>query len=171
MINRIEQVMRGGLVPGQDNVDIVRRFTDGLRSGDIGVCGTLLDDANVFSEAASLPFGGDYVGVDGFRQLLRSVGRDFLVDLEPPEIAGIDDWVAVVVHGTFASRRTGRSMPVQCVDIYRLREGKIVRVDVHYKDPSALAELCRDRDDHNLTPAGADSSLPTTSTIEVSSHE
>jgi len=154
-------------VPGQHNVEVVRRFTEGLRRGDIGVCAGLLDDANVFSEAASLPFGGDYVGVDGFRRLLGSVSRDFLVELEPPEIAGADDWVAVVVHGTFTSRRTGRSMPVECVDIYRLRDAKIVRVDVHYKDPGALAELCRgsvDHDvDHDYAPAGADRSLPTTS--------
>jgi ketosteroid isomerase-like protein len=150
-------------VRGQQNVEVVRRFTDGLRSGDIDLCSTLLDDANVFSEAASLPFGGDYVGVDGFRRLLSAVGRDFRVALEPPELAGTDEWVAVVVHGTFTSRRTGRSMPVECVDIYRLRDAKIVRVDVHYKDPGAMAELCRERDDHDVSPAGADSSLATTS--------
>jgi uncharacterized protein len=130
-------------VPAQDNVEVVRRFTDGLRSGDIDSCAALLDEANVFSEAASLPFGGDYVGADGFRRMLSAVNRDFRVSLDPPEIAGAGDWVAVVVHGTFTSRATRRSMPVDCVDIYRLRDGKIVRVDVHYKEPGALAELCR----------------------------
>lgn len=128
----------------QDNVEVVRTFTDCLRCGDIDACVALLDDANVFSEAASLPFGGDYVGPDGFRAMLSAVNRDFRVALQPPEIAGTGDWVAVVVRGTFTARATGRTMPVDCVDIYRLREGKIVRVDVHYKEPGALAELCRE---------------------------
>lgn len=140
-------------MPGQHNVEVVRRFTEGLRRGDVSACAAMLDDANVFSEAASLPFGGDYVGVDGFRRMLGAVSREFRVLLEPPEIAGTDDWVAVVVHGTFTSRRTGRSMPVECVDIYRLRNGKIVRVDVHYKEPGALAELCRGPVDPDLAPA------------------
>lgn len=142
-------------MPGQHNVEVVRSFTDGLRCGDISACVALLDDANVFSEAASLPFGGDYVGVEGFRRMLGAVSREFRVVLDPPEIAGADDWVAVVVHGTFTSRRTGRSMPVECVDVYRLRDGKIVRVDVHYKEPGALAELCRGSVDSDLAPAAS----------------
>ncbi|WP_235660431.1 nuclear transport factor 2 family protein [Mycolicibacterium gilvum] len=131
----------------RDGVELVRRFTTSLASGDLDACIALLDDANVFSESASLPFGGDYVGGQGFRQLLGNVGRDFRVELDPPEIAGANNWVAVVVHGTFTSRRTGRSMPVECVDIYRLSGDKIVRVDVHYKDPGALTELCRESAD------------------------
>lgn len=136
-------------MPAQDNVEVVRRFTDCLGSGDIASCAELLDEANVFSEAASLPFGGDYLGVEGFRGMLRAVNRDFRVTLDPPEIAGSGDWVAVLVRGTFTSRSSGRSMPVECVDVYRLRDGKIVRVDVHYKEPGALAELCGDP----LTPS------------------
>ncbi|MCX2934461.1 nuclear transport factor 2 family protein [Mycobacterium sp. CVI_P3] len=140
-------------MPGPHNVEIVRRFTEGLRAGDIDACAALLDHTNVFSEAPSLPFGGEYVGIDGFRRMLAAVSRDFRVRLEPPEIAGTDDWVAVVVHGTFTSRGTGRSMPVECVDIYRLRDAKIVRVDVHYKEPGALTELCREPVGSDLAPA------------------
>ena len=147
----------------EDNVAVVRAFTDALRSGDIRACAALLDDSNVFSEAASLPFGGDYVGAEGFRRMLGAVSRDFRVELDPPEIAGTGDWVAVVVRGTFTSRATRRSMPVDCVDIYRVRDGKIVRVDVHYKEPAALAALCREPAHPVLAPATAgqhDSTTP-----------
>ncbi|MFF3570113.1 MULTISPECIES: nuclear transport factor 2 family protein [Nocardia] len=133
-------------MPVMDKVEIVRRFTDGLRVGDIGACLELLDDASVFSETPSLPFGGDYIGPQGFRRMLRAVSQDFSVELEPPEIADGDDCVAVAVHGTFTSRATGRSMPVDAVDIYRLRGDKIIRVDVYYKDPHALSELCREHE-------------------------
>jgi len=65
----------------EDNVAVVRTFTDALRSGDISACAALLDDSSVFSEAASLPFGGDYVGAEGFRRMLGAVSRDFRVEL------------------------------------------------------------------------------------------
>ena len=164
-LSQPERAVRGevGLEPGQRNVEVVRRFTAGLRRGDIGTCCDLLDDASVFSEAASLPFGGDYIGVEGFHRMLGAVNRDFRVALDEPEIAGTDDWVAVVVHGTFTSRRTGRSMPVECVDIYRLRDGKIVRVDVHYKEPGALAELCSNPADSHVAPTASEEPLSITS--------
>jgi ketosteroid isomerase-like protein len=125
-----------------DNIAVVRTFTDGLRSGDIASCEALLDEANVFSEAPSLPFGGNYVGRDGFRAMLRDVGKTFRVALDPPEIVEAGERVLVRVHGTFTSRATGRSLPVDCIDLYELRDGRIVRVDVFYKDSHAVTELC-----------------------------
>ncbi|UIX29393.1 nuclear transport factor 2 family protein [Streptomyces sp. GQFP] len=127
----------------QDNSAVVRRFTAGLRAGDVAGCLELLDDEIVFSEAMSLPFGGDYLGKDAFVQLLRKVGRDFRVELDTPEIGDAGSFVAVRMHGTMTSRVTGRSMPMRVVDLYQLRGGKIVRVDVFYQDSHAVSELCR----------------------------
>ncbi|MEV8546477.1 nuclear transport factor 2 family protein [Streptomyces sp. NPDC051572] len=128
----------------QDNSAVVRKFTAGLEAGDVAGCLELLDDEIVFSEAESLPFGGDYVGKDGFVQLLRNVARYFRVDLDTPEIGDAGVFVAVRVRGTMTSCVTGRSLPMQVVDLYRLRAEKIVRVDVYYQDSHAVSELCRD---------------------------
>jgi ketosteroid isomerase-like protein len=128
----------------QDNTAVVRKFTAGLRAGDVGSCLDLLDDEIVFSEAASLPFGGDYVGKDGFVQLLRNVARDLRVRLDAPQIGDAGPFVAVRVYGTMTSRATGRGLQMQVVDLYQLRAGKIVRVDVFYQDSRAVSELCRD---------------------------
>ncbi len=127
-----------------DDVAVVRAFTDAMRAGDIGTCLDLIDPDLVFAEAASLPFGGDYVGKDGFLDLLRSVNRHLRVELDAPEIVGGDGLVAVRVHGTMTSRATGRSMDMDVVDVYRLTHGKIARVDVYYKEPTAVADLCRE---------------------------
>jgi uncharacterized protein len=137
-----------------DDTAVVAKFTAGLEAGDIDGCLDLLDDQIVFSEAASLPFGGDYAGQDGFRQLLRNVSRDFRVRLDPPEISDGGPFVAVRVHGTMTSRLTRRSLPMQCVDLYQLRDGKIIRVDVFYQDPSAVSELCRDDTDPGRPGSG-----------------
>jgi ketosteroid isomerase-like protein len=128
----------------QDKSAVVRKFAAGLHAGDVAGCLDLLDDEIVFSEAVSLPFGGDYVGKDGFVQLLRNVTRHFRVDLDTPEIGDAGAFVAVRVHGTMTSRVTGRSLPMRVVDLYQLRGEKIVRVDVFYQDSHAVSELCRD---------------------------
>jgi ketosteroid isomerase-like protein len=102
----------------------------------------LLDDDIVFSEAESLPFGGEYRGKDGFVRLLHAVSRDFRIDLDEPVIGDAGAFVAVRVLGRVTSRATKRGMDMQVVDLYELRDGRITRVDVFYKDPQALTELC-----------------------------
>jgi ketosteroid isomerase-like protein len=128
----------------EDDVETVRAFTSGLRAGDMAGCRALLADDIVFCEAERLPFGGDHVGKDGFMRLMRTVGELFRVKLDTPEIAGCDSFVAVRVIGTMTSRATGRGMPMNVVDCYRLRDGKIARVDVFYHDPQAVIDLCRE---------------------------
>jgi ketosteroid isomerase-like protein len=128
-------------MPSQDDIAVVRKFTDGLRAGDIAGCLELVHDDLVFSEAASLPFGGDHLGKDGLVRLLRAVGRQFRVELGVPELGAGQDFVAVRVNGTMTSRATGRSMPMDVVDVYRLRAGKIARIDVFYKDTAQVVEL------------------------------
>jgi ketosteroid isomerase-like protein len=124
--------------------EVVRRFTAGLRAGDVPGCLELLADDIVFSEPDGLPFGGDYHGKDGFVRLLRAVGRDFRMDLDEPAIGDAGAFVAVRVRGRVTSRATGRWLDLRVVDLYELRDGLITRVDVYYKDPRALTELCRD---------------------------
>ncbi|HEY1968861.1 MAG TPA: nuclear transport factor 2 family protein [Pseudonocardia sp.] len=128
----------------QDNVAVVRAFTDALQAGDLNTCLELISPNLVFSEAESLPFGGEYRGKDGFLRFLRNVSRHFTVELTTPQIVGGDSLVAVRVHGKMTSRATGRSMPMDVVDLYQLTDGKVARVDVFYKEPTAVADLCRE---------------------------
>ncbi|HVW43611.1 MAG TPA: nuclear transport factor 2 family protein [Amycolatopsis sp.] len=128
----------------QGNADVVRKFTAGLRAGDVSGCLDLLDEDIVFAEAKSLPFGGDYRGKSGFVQLLRNVSRDYLIELGEPEIGDGGAFVAVRVHGRAMSRATGRGLDMRVVDLYELRDGKITRVDVFYHDSQAMTDLCRD---------------------------
>lgn len=134
---------------------VVRKFTDGLRAGDIAGCLQLVHDDLVFAEAPSLPFGGDYIGKDGLMQMLRTVSRQFRVELETPAIVAGEEFVGVRVAGTMTSRVTGRSMPMDVVDLYQVRDGKIARVDVFYKDTAAVVDLCRPHADDD-EPAHGD---------------
>ena len=134
-------------MPSQDDMAVVRSFTDGLRAGDVAGCLELVHDDLIFAEAPSLPFGGDYHGKDGLVQMLRTVSRLFRVKLGTPEIVAGEEFVAVRVSGTMTSRATDRSMPMDAVDLYQVRDGKIARVDVFYKDTAAVVELGRPHSD------------------------
>src|SRR5258708_35779660 len=126
------------------SVEVVRRFTSALVAGDVPGCLALLHPDNVFDEAEGLPFGGDYSGSEGFIRLLKDVGRLFEVKLSEPQVTDAGDCVLVRLTGTFTSRATGRTLETPVVDLYTVRDGKVARVDVFYKDTNAMAALCVD---------------------------
>jgi uncharacterized protein len=128
------------------DVEVVRRFTSALVAGDVPACLELLHPENVFDEAAGLPFGGDYSGPEGFIRLLKDVSRLFEVKLSEPAVSDAGDCVMVRLTGTFTSRATGRTLETPVVDLYTVRDGKVARVDVFYKDTSAMAALCLEGD-------------------------
>jgi ketosteroid isomerase-like protein len=123
------------------DVDTVSGFLASLSRGDLATCQTLVTDDLIFSEAPSLPFGGDYDGPDGLTQLLAALTRDFSLRLEEPRISAAGDQVLVRVNGTIRARTTGATMPLEALDLYTLRDGLISRVDVYYKDAAAVTAL------------------------------
>jgi ketosteroid isomerase-like protein len=128
----------------REPVEVVRAFTGALRAGDVTSCLALLSEDNVFAEPSSLPYGGDYVGRDGFMQALRDVQRDFEITLDVPQMDRCGErQVLVQMGGTMTARSTGRSMPLQALDLYTVTDGLVSRVEVFYKDTHAVVALLR----------------------------
>lgn len=125
-----------------EDVAVVKQFTDGLRSGDIKRCMGLLHPDNEFLEADNLPFGGDYMGTDGFIRMLKDVSRELDVQLDEPRLNDAGPFVVVQLHGRFTSKVTGKTVEMDVVDLYTIRDGKVAQVDVFYKDTRAIHELC-----------------------------
>lgn len=124
--------------------DVVRAFTSALGAGDVKACLALLSEDNVFAEAPSLPYGGDYVGRGGFVQMLRDVSTHFSIVLDTPDVQPCGErQVLVQVTGTMTARASGRSMPLHAVDLYTVEDGLVSRVDVFYKDTHAVVTLMR----------------------------
>lgn len=123
-------------------IDVVTRFAAALAVGDIESSLALVHENLIFSEAPSLPFGGDRIGSQGLQDLLAAISRDYRIRLGQPTVTGAGDRVLVRVQGTIASRATGRQMPLEALDLYDVRDGLIQRVDVFYKDAAAVTALC-----------------------------
>jgi ketosteroid isomerase-like protein len=124
------------------DTDVVHAFTVGLSRGDLDSCQALLHPGFVFSEAESLPFGGERHGTQGFLDLLAAVARDYRVILDHPQISDAGDQVLVRVGGSIGSRATGRRMALNALDLYTLQDGLIARIEVFYKDTAAVIALC-----------------------------
>jgi ketosteroid isomerase-like protein len=123
---------------------VVQGFVVALARGELDDCLELVADGIVFSEARSLPFGGDWTGKQGVRDLFAAVARQYRVRLGPPQVLGGGIGGVVRMSGRITGRATGIQLPLDCLDLYQVEHGLISRVDVFYKDATAVAALAAD---------------------------
>jgi len=120
---------------------------DGFRQFESGEIAPLLerfhDDATWISpEMESVPFSGCFHGRQGVAQFftklaatvepLRFVAKDFIAE---------GDKVVVVGEATWRVRSTGLSYDSPWVNVFTLRDGKIIRTDAYY-DTAPAAKAC-----------------------------
>ena len=110
----------------QDNVDVVQHAWDAFGRGDIDA---VLDAFAPNAETRlpeSLPWGGTYLGPDGFRDFLTRLGEAFeQFKATPEKVLGADDNHVIVVAKTKGKARGGGVLEGNTVWLYQLRDGKI----------------------------------------------
>lgn len=130
----------------ESSVAIVQKFSTAVREGDFEAMGRLLHDDFVAHEAGGLPYSGDYRGLSGFRDLLAKMNDAMTLNPGPftSEPLG-ENAVALRFSLTFTARVSGHSVTMDLIEVYTLRDGKIVDLDVYYKDPAAVTALLDQR--------------------------
>jgi hypothetical protein len=100
------------------------------------------DEGIVIREAGSLPYGGDWTGKEGLRELMDTIGSVAQLSVSDVEVfdAG-GGFVITRQTANFTVESTGATLRVPMVEVYELRDGKIVVIDVYYKDTQAMNEL------------------------------
>ena len=127
--------------PGR-NLALVRRFIAATGAEHRAERRSLLHDDFVVHEAGGLPFSGDYHGSQGFFELLNRMNDVLELTAGPVTTDSLgEDAVAARFRLTFVSRASGRSVHMGLVEIYTVRDGRIVELDVYYKDPAAVTAL------------------------------
>jgi ketosteroid isomerase-like protein len=137
----------------KENVEVVERFESLMAArGDVdGVSGMqrmekvleLLDENVAFRPSASVPgHGGDWIGHDGFLNMCKAYADVW----QPPEglrfefLDGGGDKVVILASFTRTSRHTGRSIPIQMVEIVTVRDGKIAELVPYFYDTVGMVE-------------------------------
>lgn len=124
----------------QDFLDIC---APALRAGDFGAIAPLLHPDFVVHEAPSLPYAGDFHGVEGWRDLSRAVvgaWEDFRFDIV--EHHGSPARTMIVrfrISGR--SRRTGKAFDTTVLEMWRFRDGLLAEITPYYWDTAGLAAV------------------------------
>ena len=127
----------------QEAVAVVREFYEKLLGeGTLPQALGLLHDDFVLHSPPGLPYGGEYHGPNGLMELrtrLRGMVSPGLIG----ELEFLDAGDRVVVHATgrFTSVASGQSAIMDVAELFTVRNGQIIDMDIYYKDPAAVAAL------------------------------
>ena len=125
-----------------DTRAIVVRFVVAFGEGRLGDALRLLHDDFVVHAAGDVPYSGDYHGAEGFSELITKMME--VLELAPsPDMQYIVDGDRAVLYYrlTFTARASGESVEMGVSEIFTVRDGAIVELDVFYKNPSAVTAL------------------------------
>ena len=122
--------------------ETVRRFNEFLGTGGLEEAIALLDPEIIVREPPGLPYGGEYRGREGFRELASHLA-EFAPKPLGVEYFDAGDVVIARMSARF-SGRSGRSADVEIADVFRVRDGLITLTEVFIDDPAAIAALVRE---------------------------
>ena len=120
---------------------LVLKFFRHVTSGELTSAMALMTEDAVLVEPEDLPFGGVYQGREGLINFARSIPRSIRVDAGLSGMQATDDAATVRLSLTFTCRRTGRTTQTEGVELYRIKDGAIARVDVFYGSVLKVREL------------------------------
>jgi uncharacterized protein len=120
----------------------VKSFMTAIVEGRFQDARGLLHDDFVVHEAGGVPYSGEYRGAHGFFELFGKMNEHMELSPDPViQYLVADDSIAIRYRLKFTARASGKDVEMSVVEIYTVRGGLIVELDVYYKDPSAVAEL------------------------------
>jgi uncharacterized protein len=128
----------------EGGVATVRRFYDLIGEGRLEDALGLLHEDLIIHEPADLPYGGEYHGPQAFTDIMGKI-----MATVTPSVAGENQYfetsaggpVVVTLRGRFTHNTTGAVAETDVVELFTVRDGKILDLDVYYKTPGAIAAL------------------------------
>lgn len=126
---------------GTNAREVVASFLEALGAGDLVGSSKMFAPDAVIDEAESLPFGGTWVGPQGFRDMVAQLNQSFRVKLGEPIVHSDGDSVFVEFTVSLRSRLADATAAMSGVDIYTVRGRQITRLDVFYKDTAKVFAL------------------------------
>ncbi|WP_205698780.1 nuclear transport factor 2 family protein [Conexibacter sp. SYSU D00693] len=122
-------------------VDVVGDFLDAVAGANLERALALLAGDVTVHEPESLPYGGDHRGPDAFAAMLGQIAGAYRVRLDGHELHDAGDVVVAHVRCRMTSRTTGRELDVPIIELYRVRDGRILALDAFPKDTAAMLAL------------------------------
>jgi ketosteroid isomerase-like protein len=121
-------------------MDNRRKFIDSLLGAELETALSLVHPECVIRHPP-VPYGGERVGPEGFREILRALNDNFELEVEKTEQLLVDDYLIVRYWATFTHKKTGRSTSMTTAEFMRFEDGLIVEMDNYYKAPERVTAL------------------------------
>jgi len=125
----------------QTDVDVVESVLNAFNAGDLEAAFGHIHPDFVLNEVAGLPYGGDWVGLEGFQKLLGAIFTPFEMGVDEYTVSDAGSCVMVKLLMTFTARSSGQAVKMPGVELYTIKDGKIAYLDVFYKDTKTIADL------------------------------
>lgn len=123
-----------------ENVRAFYGFVENFLGGNVEGALEFIHPDVVADEPASLSYGGQWVGKDGFRALMQKIGETVAVEATPLGLHDAGDTVVAVFQAKFTSHATGASVEMPVCEVYGFTDGLISSANVFYKDSKEFAD-------------------------------
>ncbi len=96
----------------------------------------------VIRESAALPYAGSYRGVEGFRELVRTVFTHFQrLNVEPGNYMEGDDYASAIVSLRGKGKKTGGNFETSVLELFRFKDGKVIEILPYYWDQQLIKKI------------------------------
>ena len=122
-----------------DNVDVIESAWAAFKKRDLDGATSIVTEAAEVRIPETLPFGGTYVGPDGFRAYCDRLLQAFDdVKAVPEKVLSCDDNHVLVV-ASVTVRVKGERLESRSAWVYRLRDGSVVEAEA-FSDTAAILQ-------------------------------
>ncbi|MFE9701562.1 nuclear transport factor 2 family protein [Streptomyces sp. NPDC006270] len=121
----------------------LEKFVTRMRSGDLSGALEMVDEEAVWQEAETLPWSGQWRGPDGFVRLENAISAWAEMIVRDYAVVAAGDVAELRLGLEFVSRKSGRRLPMEVVEHYTVREGRIHGANAFYKDTQAVNDLVK----------------------------
>jgi uncharacterized protein len=120
--------------------DVVRGLYAALSKGDVPGVLAKLDPEVIVDEPNLLPYGGVHQGREVFvRSILGAMMGYANVAITGAEVFEGPAGVIGTLTGSLTAHSTGEEFPLTMVEIHRVEDGTVRKIDVYVKNPDELA--------------------------------
>lgn len=122
----------------QDNVDVVQGAWDAWAAGDMEAATNIVAPEGEITAPSTLPWGGTFLGPEGFRDFLTGLLNHFKdFKATPDKVLGADDDHVIVTANVRGRTKDGATIENRSVWVYKLRGGQVVSAET-FADTAAI---------------------------------
>jgi uncharacterized protein len=126
----------------QDNVDVIQGAWDAWAAGDFETATSIVAPEGEITAPSSLPWGGTFLGPEGFQDFLRGLLAHFKdFKAVPEKVLGADDDHVIVTAIVRARTKGGASIENRSVWVYKLRGGQVISAETFADTAQMLKAL------------------------------